>query len=325
MMYIRIMHSVHMLGADLNLLLALDALLEEKNVTRAADRIGITQSAMSHALGRLRRWFGDELLTRARSGMVLTQRAEALKEPLRDALSRIDRALAPPESFDPKTARAKIAIGTSDYVELVALPSLVERLEREAPGVDLRVHALGDAMSQALASGAIDIAIAPVPSYDQGPGIRARALFDERFVCVMRRGHPLATKKLTLARFATASHALVAPRGKEGGIVDDALARHGLSRRVAVAVPHFLIAPHVLGKTDLILTLPERVANVLAKALGLATAPLPLELRAPGFTMSAIWHERTHNEPAQRWLRELLVEVTSTRRARRDLPRSAKA
>jgi DNA-binding transcriptional LysR family regulator len=140
-----------------------------------------------------------------------------------------------------------------------------------------------------------------------------RRLFDERFVCVMRKAHPLAKKKkLTLARFAAASHALISPRGKEGGFVDDALARHNLSRRVALAVPHFLIAPHVVATSDLVLTLAARVADVLAKPLRLAVLSLPSELGLSGFTMSAMWHERTQNDPAQRWFRDLLASVASS-------------
>jgi DNA-binding transcriptional LysR family regulator len=308
MPYIALMHDLHLGAFDLNLLVALDALLVERSVTRAASRTGITQSAMSHALARLRALTEDELLVRGGGGMVPTPRGEALAAPVRRALDEIARALAPPRAFDPRTATLKIRIGTSDYGELVVLPSLVARLLKEAPGVDLRVLPVSMDLQAQLASGAIDLAITPVRPDDERPGLYAKKLFDERFVCVVREGHPLAArKKMTLARFAAASHALISPGGKEGGFVDDALARLGMQRRVAVAVPHFLVAPHLVAASDLVLTLAARIAELLARPLGLALLAPPPELGLVGFTISALWHERTHTDPAQRWLRSLLA------------------
>lgn len=305
------MHDMHMAGLDLNLLVALDALLEERNVTRAAARIGLTQSAMSHALGRLRSLFDDALLVRSSAGMVPTARATELGPRVRRALDEVARALAPPAAWDPKTARGRIVVGTSDYGELVLLPRLVARLQREAPGVDLHVRTLAKDVARQLASGTIDVAVAPVGPHDDAPGVFAQRLFDESFVCVVRKGHPLADKNLTLTRFAAASHALIAPRETEGGPVDDALARLGLARRVAVMVPHFLIAPHVVATSDLVLTVAARVAELLQKPLGLVSLDPPRELGLVGFTMSAMWHERTHGDPAQRWARALLAAVAN--------------
>jgi DNA-binding transcriptional LysR family regulator len=278
-------------------------------VTRAAQRVGITQSAMSHALARLRDVTGDALLVRAASGMVATARAEELGPPIRRALEGVAAALRPPQAFDPETAERRIRIGTSDYGEIVLLPSVLERLAREAPGVDLRVVSQEDNGAEMLRSGDADLLLCPVFAAEVGPGMYARKLFDERFVCVVRRGHPLASKKLTLARFVAASHALISPRGKEGSQTDDALARLGLSRRVAVTVPHFLVAPHIVARSDLVLTLAARVANMLAAPLGLAILQPPSELQLGGFTMSAVWHERTHTDPALRWAREVFAEV----------------
>jgi DNA-binding transcriptional LysR family regulator len=309
--YIDLMSDVHLGSVDLNLLVALDALLEERNVTRAATRTGITQSAMSHALARLRLVFDDELLVRGTGAMLPTTRAEALILPIRRALDEVRRALAGPAVFDPKTATARVVVGTSDYGEIVLLPKVLARLQREAPGIDLHVVNYEDA-GTSLAQGTYDFAVTPLRGEHERPGLLARRLFSERFVCVVRKGHPLADKKLTVARFAAASHALIAPRGKEGGFVDDALARLGLRRRVAVMVPHFLVAPHVVADTDLILTLASRVATLLAKPLGLAILAPPPELKLEGFTMSAIWHERTHGDPARQWVRDLFVEVAKT-------------
>ena len=303
------MHELHLRSLDLNLILALDALLEERSVTRAAQRVGITQSAMSHALARLRAVTGDALLVRTASGMVATTRADELGPPIRRALEGVAAALRPPRAFDPKTAERRIRIGTGDYGEIVLLPRVCKHLAKEAPRVDLRIVFQTDDAAGMLRSGDVDLLLTPVFAANVAPGIYARKLFDERFVCVVRRGHPLAKKKLTLARYLAASHALISPRGREGSQSDDALARLGLSRRVAVTVPHFLVAPHIVAQSDLVLTLASRVANLLAVPLGLEILEPPSELRLDGFTMSAVWHERTHADPAQRWTREVFAEV----------------
>jgi DNA-binding transcriptional LysR family regulator len=305
------MQDVHLGAIDLNLLVALDALLIERSVTRAANRIGLTQSAMSHALARLRTLFGDELLVRSNAGMVPTMRGEALAAPIRGALEQVGRALAP-VTFDPKTARGKVLLATSDYVELVLLPKVVARLAEEAPGIDLRLVSTGDEVYEDLARGALDFFIAPPSSFDERAGIAMRRLFEDRFVCIVRNGHPLATKKLTLARFTAARHALISPRGKEGGFVDDALARLGLKRRVAVAVPHFMVAPHLVATSDLILTVAQRVAAVLAEPLGLTILAPPPELALAGFGMAMIWHERSQADPMLKWARELLARVAKS-------------
>jgi DNA-binding transcriptional LysR family regulator len=302
------MQDVHLAAVDLNLLVALDALLVERNVTRAAARIGLTQSAMSHALARLRALLDDELLVRAPNGMVPTIRAEALAGPIRAALEQVARALAP-AAFEPKTARGRVVVGTSDYVELVLLPEVVSRLAVEAPGIDLRVLSLDDALGP-LASGEIDLAIAPPDAYPERAGTFKRRLFEDRFVCIVRNGHPLAKKKLTLSRFTAARHALISPRGKEGGFVEDALARLGLARRVTVAVPHFLIAPHLVASSNLVLTVAQRVASLLAEPLALTILAPPPELALVGFEMATFWHERSQSDPMLRWVRDLFVDVS---------------
>jgi DNA-binding transcriptional LysR family regulator len=314
MWYMMPMNDVHLGTFDLNLLLALDALLTERSVTRASARIGITQSAASHALARLRKLTGDELLVRGRDGMVPTLRAEAMGDPLRRALEDIRGTLSPPPAFDPKTARLRVFIGTSDYAELVLLPGVMARLGREAPGVELRVVVPGDEFGSDLASGKLDIVLMPPVPGDEGLSIRRQQLLEERFVCVVRRGHPLAKKKaLTLSRFASASHALISPWGKEGGFVDDALARLGLKRRVTLALPHAMVAPHIVASSDLLLTMPERVARVLAPPLDLVIIEPSPDLLLTGFTISMLWHERTHSDPARRWLRDVLVNVATER------------
>jgi DNA-binding transcriptional LysR family regulator len=308
------MNEVHLGGFDLNLLVALDALLAERSVTRAAGRIGITQSAASHALARLRKLTGDELLVRGRDGMVPTTRAEVMRAPLRRALEDITGTLSSPCAFDPKTARVRVFIGASDYAELVLLPGIMARLVREAPGVELRVLTPGQDPASELAAGKLDLVIMPLTPGAEAQGIRGRQLLRDRFVCIVRRGHLLAKKKtLSLSSFAGAAHALISPWGMEGGYVDDALARLGLHRKVAVAVPHFLVAPHIVASSDLLLTVAERVADVVAGPLGLAVLAPPQELGLTGFTLSILWHERTHDDPARRWIRDVIIDEGSER------------
>jgi DNA-binding transcriptional LysR family regulator len=303
------MQAMHLEGLDLNLLVALRALLSERHVTRAAARIGLSQPAMSHALSRLRELLGDPLLVRAPSGMKRTARAEAMAEPLERVLEDLGRVLASPAPFDARTSTRKFRIATDDYMELVLFPKLLPRFWSEAPSADLRLANLLASAHEDLAEGRIDFALGvhgtlggPVPR-----GIRSERLVSDRFVCVVREDHPVIKKRLSLEDFIALPHALVAPRGVEGGVVDVALAKLGKARRVAVTIPHFLVAPHMIRETDLVLTLAERVAKSLAPLLGLKQIAPPLEV--PGFSMSMMWHERQHVDPAHAWLRTMMAAV----------------
>jgi DNA-binding transcriptional LysR family regulator len=301
------MRAVHesLAGIDLNLALVLDALLEERHVTRAAERLGITQSAASHALSRLRDVLRDPLLVRGPRGMVPTPRAEALAPVIRRSLGDLSAAFADDTRFDPATAKLTVRIATSDYIEFAILPTLVAQLAKLAPGIDVWVHAFND-RGDDLASGAVDLALAPKGTM-RGAGVFEKTLFADNFRAVMREDHPLAGGRMTLARYCAADHVMVAPGGRPGSFVDDALARLGRSRRVAVAVPHFLVVPHLLVESDLIATLATRIADRVADRFGLVTMPPPIDI--PDFTIAAAWHERTHHDPALRWLREQLFVI----------------
>lgn len=302
-------------GLDLNLLPVLDALLSERHVTRAGRKVGLSQSATSHALSRLRAHFDDPLLVRHGNALVPTSRAEALAPLLARALQTLASALAPPERFDPLTARRTFVIACADYGQLVLLPRLVEHLTRAAPHFDLVIRDLGATpFGEALGEGRCDLAIGPPiggvrlsEPASQDTAIYGRHLFDERFVCLVRRGHRAAESGLDLATFAALPHAFVAPRGTPGGIVDDVLARHGLSRRVAVMVQHFLVAPWLVARTDLVVTLAERLALAFVDQLPLVLLEPPIEL--PRFAMHLMWHERRHRDPAHTWLRSQLVGI----------------
>ena len=314
------MDSSELATIDLNGLVVLDALLATRNVTAAAQRLRLSQSATSHALARLRASFGDPLLVRGAGGLVPTARAEALAVPLRDALAGLRVAVKGPRPFDPATARRRFTIATPDYTELVMLPALTRAVGQAASGVDLLLRTYDHTIADQLARGDFDVAIGVARPENDRPGVRTRALFDERFVCVVRKGHPVLGKRWTLDRFVALDHALIAPSGRPGGAVDDALAERGLSRRVALLIPHFLSAPFVVAQTDLVLTLPERVAQTFAATLPLEILPPPLPV--PGFAMILLWHDRTHHDPAHAWLREQIVAVAGALGPRAGSPRS---
>lgn len=295
---------------DLNLLRALDALLVERHVTRAAARLALTQSAASRALARLREALGDPLLVRGPSGALLpTPRAEQLGPVVRRALEELAAAWRG-EAFEPRTARRRFTLTGADYAELVLLPGLTARLAELAPGVQLAFLSMPHELPGALASGAVDALLAPPgPGAPAGAGFYQRPLFDESFVVAMRAGHPAATGKLTLDRFCNLSHLLIAPRGQPGGAVDDALAALGRRRHVAVSVPHFLVAPHVIAASDLVITMAMRMVAAFSSMFELVTRPPPLPV--PGFSIHLQWHERTHADAGQRWFREQVAHVAA--------------
>jgi DNA-binding transcriptional LysR family regulator len=304
------MHDAHVGGLDLNLLIALRALIVERHVTRAAARVRLTQPAMSHALARLRSVLGDPLLVRTRSGMMLTPRAEELAEPLERVLADVSKLIAPVERFDPAKSKRAFRIGTSDYVELVLMPAVLDRVWREAPNVTIHLRMLADLGSNELEGDKVDLVIAPrdTPGLRQG-GVRAQRILTERFVCVVREDHPSVGKRLTLDQFVALPHALITPRGHTGGLVDTALAKIGRRRRVALEVPHFLVAPFLVERTDMILTLAERIARALGPSVRLRMLTPPAELELPGFELSAVWHERNNEDPALTWFRGIVAAV----------------
>ncbi|MBC8071328.1 MAG: hypothetical protein IAG13_23585 [Deltaproteobacteria bacterium] len=207
---------------------------------------------------------------------------------------------------------------TSDFVELLLWPALAAHLMRHAPGLDLTTHVMVEDIAGALANGSYDLCIAPPNSAPDHVSMRRRILFDERFVCLVRRGHPALDRKLTPKRFAALEHALISPLGRAGGVVDTALAELGLTRRVRILTQHFLVAPFVVARTDLVLTMPERTARELARHVGLEMITPPIEL--PTFQVVMLWHERSHDDPAHAWLRDAVAGVAAA-----SAPRSARS
>ncbi len=289
---------------DLNLLKALDALLFHAHVSRAAAALGLTQSAASRALGRLRQLFDDPLLVRSGRGLVPTPRAAALQPQVARVLSEIGRLLTAGPDFDPSTARRTFRVSAADYYNTAAFPAVIAALAREAPGVDveLTTEVRG---TEALESGRVELVVGPRGTVD-GPEIMQQHLFHEDFVVLLRAGHPALDGPWDAETFAALGHVLVAPRGNPGGPVDTQLGQLGLRRRVVVLTASFASAPHIVAATDLVVTLPRRTAH-LARHLGVVERPLPLE--PMGFRTSAFWHVRDHTDPGHRFFRELLRAV----------------
>jgi DNA-binding transcriptional LysR family regulator len=292
---------------DLNLLVVLRALLTERSVTRAARRVGLSQPATSHALARLREVLGDPLFVRSGRDLAPTPRAESLREPLEEALGKLERMLEAPRPFDPSTASRSFTIGASDYILFLLVPRLLERLARAAPKIDLSIRETGNrTVAESLSADGFDMLITVIGPTKR-PGLRVERLFSDRFACLVRRDHPRVKKKLTLDLYAELPHAFVAPRGTRGGAVDDALRARGRERRVALLLPNFLAAPHIVARSDLVVTLGERIAKTFAEQLPLRVLPPPVRL--PGFEMSLIWHERMDADAGHAWLRRQIREA----------------
>jgi DNA-binding transcriptional LysR family regulator len=300
------MRNDQLARVDLNLLVALNALLAEKSVTRAAGRLGLTQPAMSHALRRLRALFDDPLLVRTPRGMLPTAKAQRLDEPVQRILADVARTFHGEPAFDPRTARRTFTIFASDYCAFLLLPRMLARLSSIAPGVDLVVRTGITDYVLALEDGRLDVLLGV---YDQDArNAYKQKLFRERFVCMVRRDHPQVKQTLRLDDYVSVPHLLVAPRGaRPGGYIDDELAKRDGRRRIALTVPHFLLAPHIVASSDLILTVAERIARVFADLLPLRILEPPIKLSS--FTISQYWHERQHNDPAHVWFRSVVAEV----------------
>jgi DNA-binding transcriptional LysR family regulator len=291
---------------DLNLLRAFDAVLRRRSVTAAGAEIGLTQPAMSNALARLRKRFNDPLFVRTPRGMDPTPYARSIADPVRQALGLIETTLASHVAFDPGESERTFRLHMSDIGEMVFLPSLLERLQRVAPGVRIETHSTPEAeIESALAGGELDLAVGFLPGL-RAP-LRSHRLFRDAYVCMMRADHPRIGRRLTRRLFCEASHALVASVGAGHRVIEQMFLAEGLDRRIALRVPHFMVVPMILGRTDLVVTVPERVAAVFERLGRFKTLALPIEL--PRTDVRVHWHERYEQEPGNRWLRELLAAL----------------
>lgn len=291
---------------DFNLLATLDVLLAEGSVARASRRLRLSPSAMSRALARLRATTGDPLLVRAGRGLVPTPRALALRERVAQLVHEVEAVLRPAEQLDLAQLARVFTLRTREgFADNFGAP-LLARLAQEAPGVRLHFVPKPDKDSAALREGTVDLETGVVDA-DTAPELRVQALFRDRHVGVVRKGHPLATGKLTAARYAAGRHIVVSRRGLEHGPLDTALAKLGLKREIATVVGSFATALSLARHSELIATVPERHTGNLRA--GLHTFALPIA--TPGFTVSLLWHPRLDADPAQRWLRGCVREVCS--------------
>lgn len=289
---------------DLNLLVTLDVLLTELNVTRAAQRLNFSQPSVSVHLAKLREILGDPLLLPGPRGMRPTARALALRQPLRQALEALEQAVAPASPFDPQQANNTWRVAATDYGEsTIVLPAL-NALRTSAPGTRLAVLELvPPRIGKQAEQGDIDLAFHTTDGAP--PGLRRRALFTERYVLVGRAGHPRLKRRPTLAQFCALDHVIVSPDGGGfSGVTDDVLKAAGVARRVVLSVPHFLFVMTAVASSDLVAMLPERLVRG-ASALQVVEPPVEV----PGYEMSMLWHERVHRDPAHQWLRDVIARA----------------
>ena len=288
---------------DLNLLVTLEALLLEQNVTKAAARLHLSQPAVSAQLSRLRDLFADPLLIPGQRGMTPTAKAIDLLEPLRKSLNQVRAALTTHQCFDPASAQLTVAIACTDYLQGVVLKRLMVELRQQAPGLRVAAYSLEPAQLEArLASGDLDLALM-TPDI-AAPALYYRHLFDEDYVLIGRRNHPQLRDGMTLAGYAGLEHVIVSLQG--GSFVtptDQALAALGHSRNVVLSAASFLFVPDMIAASDFVALVPRRLVQDRKAQLKLVDFPLPAE----GFAVGMVWHERNHAHPAQRWIRELIA------------------
>lgn len=292
---------------DLNLLVALNALLTERHVTRAAGAIGLSQPAMSNALGRLRQVFRDELLVRTASGMQPTARAESLREPVRQVLRQIERVFESGDAFDPARATTTFALRLSDLLGYQLLPPLLAEIGRAAPGIALDVIHLPptqtvDALERDDIHAAVSMSLAHSGS------IRSEVMFSDRMVCVMRRGHVLARGPLSLDAFLSVGHLKVSMSPTDMRFVDDVLRDGGRVRTVSVNVPHWLLVPHILRSSDLVSVMPERFAVAVGRE-GLVRKDVPFA--STPFDWRLYRHRRNDGNAAVEWICDRLRNVAA--------------
>jgi DNA-binding transcriptional LysR family regulator len=308
--------------SDLNLLAVFEVLMQERNVTRAAQRLGLSQPAVSAALGRLRRNLSDPLLVRSGHGMRPTARAEQLVRTVAQALDSIETTLAVGATFVPAQAMRSFTLMLSDIGEIIYLPRLIERVRTEAPGVQISVRRLArPLMADELGVGSVDLALGWAERVPDD--IRQHALFDETFVCILRPQHPRIGRKLSLAQFLSEWHLVVGRhdpgpdlffRSLDGNLVRE-LTQRGVARKVALRLPHFLAVPNVIASTDLLCVVPRMLAEVYAAQGQVRFVPLPIKVES--FRVSQFWHQRFDTDQGNAWLRQVIREQLAPRRGRR--------
>lgn len=292
---------------DLNLLVIFSCLCKERSTTKAALRLGLSQPAISHALTRLREQLNDPLFVRASKGLVPTDRALELEKPVLALLSQLDNVLGTPKEFIPLKANNIFRIATTDYFELVVLPRLLQRLEKEAPGVTIISRPTYGLLPKAeLERGDYDIGVAGF--YGKLPeGFMKQKLFNDDFVCASRKNHSRIRKNLSLLQYAEEKHILISVHGDMKAKTKDILAKKNLNQHFSTGVASFLSPGWIITSTDLLLTCPRKLAEVYEKYLPLKIYELPFELSS--ISVIQVWHERCQKDPAHAWLRQMIYGV----------------
>ena len=291
---------------DLNLLVVFNELLTERRVARAADKLGVSQPAVSNSLAKLRRLFDDELFLRTPKGMEPTPYAEQLAESVGYALAMIHSGINQRTEFEPASAERSFTISVTDVGEIYFMPPLIERLRTEAPRVALStVRSTATTLRDDLESGRVDLAIGLLPQLKAG--FFQRRLFSQSYVCLMRRGHRLDKKRISLSEFTAAEHLVVVSAGTGHSKIDELLQRSGVDRTVRLTVPHYVSVGHILQASDLLATVPERLADRLLEPFGLVKVPHPAKL--PEVAINVFWHAKYQRAPSNRWLRGILFDL----------------
>jgi len=313
-------HRVNISGIDLNLLIAFESLVEERHVGRAAKRVGLSQPAFSNAIGRLRTRLGDPLFLRTAQGMMPTPRAQQLAGPIRSALDQLRQTFEARQTFDPSASARRFRIGMSDDVELRLAPSLARSIDLGDLQIQTRrLDWLFTVPEDELRNGTLDLAIGYFPDARHlSLGFIVEALSEENNVVIARRGHPMWRRKLTLASFARLNHAAVMYRNQPWGLIDNELAARGLRRRLKLALPHCLSVLHAVAGSDLVACIQASVMQDFGTGLALRSCAEPIGL--PHFVLRMVWHRQRNDDPAQLWLRNLMVkELGRPRRGKSSL------
>ncbi len=301
-------HDVTQMLEQLGLhhLRALDAILETGNVTRAAAQLGLSQSAISHQLSRLRDVIGDPLVVRARGGVVPTPRAAAMAAPIRRALAELEHAIAPERAWDARTAQRRFRLAMPEHYAPVVLTELLPRLEKEARGIDLHLHPVpAGNIGPALEAGRVDLVLGDTRAAP--PALKSRSVITDGLACAVRRNYRRVRAPLDLDTYCQLSHLLISPTGDTSGIVDAHLAKSGRERRIQVTTPSFLAAPLIVASSNLLLTAPRRLLHFMSKRAPLRVLEAPKPLSLPRFTLGLLWHAQMDVDEGHRWLRGLMV------------------
>lgn len=299
-----------MTNIDLRLLAVVSELQKTRSVSQSAENLGLSQSAISMALAKLRRHFGDPLFVRTSAGMEATPYAEQIVGELKKAEDILQSVLGHRAQFDPATTKRMFRLCSTDISQFTVLPALMARIRMEAPSVTIDLASIADDTPRLLESGQADLAIGLLPQ--MGAGYCQQKLFDGRFVCAMRVDHPRIKSRLTLEAFQRETHLVVTTTGTGYHLLEKTLEAVGIHRKVGARVPSFLGVAGIIGVTDYLAIVPERLGRILARGKNMRLLPLPFEV--PPFTVTQVWHERYSLDPGHQWLRMLMVDLFTERR-----------